>query len=131
MPHPLFDLRGKVALVTGGNSGLGLGFARGMAHYGAAKGAMVSVMKTLAVELGPYGIRANMVAPGYIRTDLGRDGDPAISRATEEAFAAQTPLRRIAQPEDVEGIAAYLASDAASFHSGDVIVVDGGYLAKI
>jgi NAD(P)-dependent dehydrogenase (short-subunit alcohol dehydrogenase family) len=103
----------------------------GMAHYAAAKGAMAAVMKSMAVELGRYGIRANMVAPGYIRTDLGRDGDPAAQAATQEFFASKTPIPRIGYPEDFEGIAAYLASDRASFHSGDIIVIDGGYLASI
>ncbi len=103
----------------------------GMAHYGAAKGALAAIMKSMAVDLGRYGIRANIVAPGYIRTELGRDGDTEVQRATENAFAARTPIPPIGYPEDFEGIAAYLASDRASFHSGDIIVIDGGYLASI
>ncbi len=101
----------------------------GMEHYGAAKGALASIMKSMAVELGPYGVRVNMIAPGYIKTNLGRSREPNSAR--DQAMVDRTPVGRVGYPEDFEAIAAYLASDGSSFHTGDIIVVDGGYLVKI
>jgi len=110
----------------------------GLAHYGAAKGALTSMMKSAAVDLGKYGVRVNVVAPGYIKTGAstrasrGRPPEsPAPPSALDQHMIDGTPLGRVGYPYDFEGIAAYLASDAARFHTGDVIVVDGGYMAKI
>ena len=100
----------------------------GMVHYAAAKGALASIMRSMAVELGQFGIRVNMVAPGYINTDLGRGREP---RPQDLLFAERTPIPRVGYPEDFEAIAAYLASDGAAFHTGDVIVIDGGYLVNV
>jgi NAD(P)-dependent dehydrogenase (short-subunit alcohol dehydrogenase family) len=102
----------------------------GMPHYGAAKGALASIMKSMAVELGKYGVRVNMVAPGYIKTDLGRGREEAQS-PQDKLFAERTPIPRVGYPEDFEGIAAYLASDASKFHTGDIIVIDGGWLINV
>ena len=110
---------GSLAVFTG---------SRGMAHYGAAKGALAAMMKSMAVDLGQYGIRVNMIAPGYIKTDIARDMDEEMVKAVDEMFASRTPIPRVGYPEDFEGVAAYLASDASSFHTGDIIVVDGGCL---
>jgi NAD(P)-dependent dehydrogenase (short-subunit alcohol dehydrogenase family) len=100
-----------------------------MAHYSAAKGALDSMGRTLASELGPHGIRVNVVAPGFILTEMvlaaGDAAKPFI-----DMFAAKAPLGRCGSPEDFEGIAAYLASDAARYHTGDTIVIDGGTLAR-
>ncbi len=103
----------------------------GRIHYGAAKGAMASMMVGMAADLGKYGIRANMIAPGYIKTDLGRSRPQGEISATDQIFTERAPLRRVGRPEDFEAIAAYLASDASSFHSGDIIVIDGGWMANI
>jgi NAD(P)-dependent dehydrogenase (short-subunit alcohol dehydrogenase family) len=110
----------------------------GMAHYGAAKGALVSIAKSAAVDLGPYGVRVNVVAPGYIKTGeatrASRGRAPETSgppSAYDQGFIDSTPMGRVGYPDDFEGIAAYLASDAARFHTGDVIVIDGGYLASV
>ncbi len=98
-------------------------------HYAAAKGALASVVRSVAVEYGRHGIRANMVAPGYFASSLGgRDPDVLAQR---EAQMAANPIPRAGRPEDLEGIAVYLASDASSYHTGDVIIIDGGKLAKI
>jgi NAD(P)-dependent dehydrogenase (short-subunit alcohol dehydrogenase family) len=96
----------------------------GMAHYAMAKGAMGAMVRSLAVELGKYDIRANTIAPGLVRVDRhgGTDSSPTSSR---------TPIPRPGHPEDFEGIAAYLASDASAFHTGDTIVIDGGYLVSL
>lgn len=101
---------------------------QGMEHYAAAKGALAAMIKGLAVEMGPYGVRANMLAPGFILTGMA-DDDPRID-AVVERFSAITPLGRPGHVSDMEGPAAYLASDASRFHTGDILVVDGGRSVK-
>lgn len=101
---------------------------QGMQHYAAAKGALSAMIKGLAVELGPYGVRANMLAPGFILSGF-HAGDPRAA-AISDKFAAITPLRRPGDLSDIEGPAAYLASDASKFHTGDILVVDGGRLVQ-
>jgi NAD(P)-dependent dehydrogenase (short-subunit alcohol dehydrogenase family) len=101
---------------------------QGMEHYAAAKGALAAMIKGLAVEMGQYGVRANMLAPGFIMTGMV-DGDPRIDALTQR-FAAITPLGRPGYVSDMEGPAVYLASDASRFHTGDILVVDGGRLVK-
>jgi NAD(P)-dependent dehydrogenase (short-subunit alcohol dehydrogenase family) len=118
------------SLIACGSLSLFLGVP-GMEHYAAAKGGVATIVRGMALELGKYGIRANVVAPGYIKTDLGRDREGSELSATDEFFASSTPIPRVGYPEDFEGIIAYLASDAARFHTGDTIVIDGGYLIKL
>lgn len=101
---------------------------QGLEHYGASKGALASMMKGLAVEMGQYGVRANMIAPGFIMTEM-TEGSPQ-TQALIEHFSSITPLGRPGYPSDIEGPAAYLASDASKFHTGDILVVDGGRMAK-
>jgi NAD(P)-dependent dehydrogenase (short-subunit alcohol dehydrogenase family) len=100
----------------------------GIANYTAAKGGMSAVIRGLAAELGKYGIRANTVAPGYTKTGFMEGQDPAIMAKIDGFFASKTPIARPGTPEDFEGIGAYLCSDASSFHSGDVLVIDGASL---
>jgi NAD(P)-dependent dehydrogenase (short-subunit alcohol dehydrogenase family) len=118
------------SLIACGSLSLFLGVP-GMEHYAAAKGAIATIVRGMALELGKHGIRANVVAPGYIKTDLGRDKDSAELSATEKHFASNTPVPRVGYPDDFEGIIAYLASDASRFHTGDTIVIDGGYLINL
>jgi NAD(P)-dependent dehydrogenase (short-subunit alcohol dehydrogenase family) len=99
-----------------------------MAHYAIAKGGLNSLSKTLAAELGPYGIRCNVIAPGFIHTEMTL-ADPAIGAAITAAVEAKTPLGRAGTPEDLEGAVVYLASDAARYHTGDTLVIDGGKLS--
>ena len=98
----------------------------GIANYAAAKGAGGAIIRTLAVELGQHGIRANTIAPGFIMTGMmqGMGEDHPIV----QHFASKAPIHRAGDPADFEGIAAYLASDASAFHTGDTIVIDGGAL---
>lgn len=101
--------------------------------YAAAKAGVVGLTRALAVELGPKGIRANAVLPGYIRTPiwrlwLDRAPDPEALLAR---IAARHPARRLGAPEDVAGVVAFLASDDASFITGATLVVDGGYTAQL
>lgn len=97
---------------------------QGMEHYAGAKGALAAMVKGLAVELGQYDIRVNMIAPGFILSGM-TDGNPETQKLTER-MSAVTPLGRPGVPEDIEGPAAYLASDASRFHTGDILVIDGG-----
>jgi 3-oxoacyl-[acyl-carrier protein] reductase len=101
----------------------------GQANYAAAKAGIQGLTKTLAIELGRFGIRANCVAPGFIATAMTAQTAERIGmdfEAFQEAAAEQTPLRRIGQPEDVAGVIAFLCSDDAAHVSGQVIYVRGG-----
>lgn len=102
----------------------------GMSHYAAAKGALHSMVKTLAAELGPQQIRVNMIAPGFIETEMTRS-DPQAFEMIDKVVQERTALGRTGQPEELEGAAVYLASDMSRYHTGDSLVVDGGQLAKL
>jgi NAD(P)-dependent dehydrogenase (short-subunit alcohol dehydrogenase family) len=94
-------------------------------HYAATKGAVISMMKSIAVEHGRYGVRANSILPGWIATDMtaGAQG----SEVFETKVISRVPARRWGTPEDFAGVAVYLASDASAYHSGDSFIVDGAY----
>jgi len=95
--------------------------------YSTAKSALVGFSRNLAAELGPLGIRVNCVAPGLVYpTDASR----STKEDVKEAIVAQTPLRRIARPEDVAGPVLFLASDWSRFVTGQVLMVDGGLVMK-
>jgi NAD(P)-dependent dehydrogenase (short-subunit alcohol dehydrogenase family) len=113
--------RGSVILISSiaalrGNAVIGV--------YGISKAAEAGLARNLAVEWGPKGVRVNAIAPGLIRTDFARAllEDPVRRQRSEQA----TPLRRIGEPEDIAGVALFLASDAAAFVTGQTIVADGG-----
>jgi 3-oxoacyl-[acyl-carrier protein] reductase len=97
------------------------------AHYNAAKGGVVLLTKTLAIELGPHNIRVNCVCPGYILTEsvVAMDTD----EFRQEYIDNKIPLRRVGQPEEVASVIAFLASDDAAFVNGESILIDGGQLA--
>jgi NAD(P)-dependent dehydrogenase (short-subunit alcohol dehydrogenase family) len=82
----------------------------------------------MATELAPLGVRVNMIAPGYIRTDIG--GGDQHAADTDAMFAQRTPVGRVGYPADVEAAAVYLACDASSFHTGDILTIDGGWRAS-
>lgn len=98
----------------------------GLLCYSAAKDAVVQLTKTLATEAGPHGIRVNVVAPGWIRTPMtGRHG-PEVQERTEAAMVRMSPLRRVGEPEDIARAVLYLASDASSFMTGQILRPNGG-----
>jgi NAD(P)-dependent dehydrogenase (short-subunit alcohol dehydrogenase family) len=101
----------------------------GKIPYAASKAAMGAAVRAMAVEFGKFGIRANTVAPGYIKT--GMTGEAAELSQVDKYFAAKTPIPRPGYPADFEGIAAYLCSDASSFHTGDTIIIDGASLIAL
>lgn len=101
---------------------------QGMEHYAAAKGALAAMVKGLAVEMGQYQVRANMLAPGFIVTEI-TSASPQKDQVVKH-FSSITPLGRPGYPADIEGPAVYLASDASRFHTGDILVVDGGRSVK-
>jgi 3-oxoacyl-[acyl-carrier protein] reductase len=94
----------------------------GQTNYAASKAGIIGFTKSLARELGSRGVRANVVAPGYVKTRL----TDAIPEEARETMLANTPLGRLGDPEDVAGAVRFLCSDAASFITGEVLLVDGG-----
>ena len=104
---------------------------RGQANYSAAKAGLQGFTKTLAIELGQFGITANAVAPGFIATDMTAATAARIGIGFEEfqkAAATQIPVRRVGTPEDVAHVISFLVSEGAGFVSGQVIYVAGGPL---
>jgi 3-oxoacyl-[acyl-carrier protein] reductase len=96
-------------------------------HYAAAKGGIVALTKTLALELGPFGITVNAIAPGFIATP--RIEEAAWGRASPEAhraFLDSIPLKRAGKPEDIAGVVATLCSEAGAYVSGATLDVNGG-----
>jgi len=94
----------------------------GQTNYGASKAGIIGFTKSLARELGSRGIRANVVAPGYVKTQL----TDVLPEAATKVMLDSTPLGRLGEPEDVAGAVRFLCSDEASFITGEVLLVDGG-----
>src|SRR5271167_383619 len=101
-----------------------------LSHYGAAKGALNAMSKAMAVELGRHGIRVNVVAPGFVVTEMIR-ANMELAAPLIEMVKTKAPLKRPGDPADFEGIAIYLASDASKYHTGDTLVIDGGQSASV
>jgi len=102
---------------------------RGQVNYSAAKAGMQGFTKTLAIELGRFGVTANAVAPGFIATDMTRSTAERMKISFEDFLAgaaAQIPVGRVGQPEDIAGTISFLTSEEAGFVSGQVIYVAGG-----
>jgi 3-oxoacyl-[acyl-carrier protein] reductase len=97
-------------------------------HYAAAKGGIIGLTKTLALELGPFGITVNAVAPGYIKTErIAKASWGMPSAEAEKLFVSSLPLRRAGNPQDIAGVVAMLCSDAGAYVSGATIDVNGGW----
>jgi len=120
-PHMVERGRGSVINVA---SVAGLGAMPFMSHYGAAKAAVLSLTRSIAVEWAHAGVRVNALVPGWVATDL-----TDFARASEEvgsALIARVPMQRWATVEEMTGPAVFLASDASSFMTGQALVIDGG-----
>ena len=123
--HMVEQRSGKMVLISS-TSALG---NRGQTNYSTAKAGLQGMTRTLAIELGPYNVNVNCVAPGFIATAMTQQTADRMGVPFEtfrEAVSEQVPLRRVGEPEDVAGTIAYLCSDDASYVSGQVIYVRGG-----
>ena len=115
-------LRRRGGSIVAISSVVGLSGNIGQVNYAAAKAGMIGMVKTLAREAAPRGVRVNAIAPGYISTDM----TAAIPEQYREKIMEQTPLGRLGSPEDVAAAVAFLCSSDASFITGSVLTVDGG-----
>jgi 3-oxoacyl-[acyl-carrier protein] reductase len=125
--HMVDQLHGRIVNLSS-SSALG---NRGQANYSAAKAGMQGFTKTLAIELGQFGVTANAVAPGFIATDMTAATAARVGMSFEDfqkAAASQIPVRRVGAPDDVAHLISYLVSEGAGFVSGQVIYVAGGPL---
>jgi 3-oxoacyl-[acyl-carrier protein] reductase len=126
----LMARRGAGGVVINMSSTNGIAGEEDYAHYNASKGGVLLLTKTMAVELGPLGIRVNALCPGYISTPLNTAIAAGLGADFEAAYARdRIPLRRTGRPEEVAAAYAFLASDDASFIHGAGLVIDGGQLA--
>ena len=121
IPYMVRNQAGRIINIT---SMWGLVGASCEAHYSAAKAGLIGLTKALAKELGPSGITVNAVAPGVIATDMNAH----LGREDMDALIDETPVGRIGRVEDVARMVGYLASDEASFITGEVMNVSGGFV---
>lgn len=117
-------IRQKCGVIINISSVWGLVGASCEVHYSTAKAAIIGMTKALAKELGPSGIRVNAIAPGVINTEMNAH----LSVDDMDALVSETPLSRIGQPSDVASAALFLASENASFVTGEVLNVSGGFV---
>jgi 3-oxoacyl-[acyl-carrier protein] reductase len=115
-------IRRRAGAIVNVSSIVGLHGNPGQTNYSASKAGIIGFTKALARELGNRGVRANVVAPGYVATRL----TDVLPEDLKGAMLANTPLGRFGEPEDVARAVRFLASDEAAFITGDVLLVDGG-----
>jgi len=118
---------GKIINIASVASGqVGIGFPT-LAHYSASKGGIIALTETLAVELAPYGIRVNAIAPGMIETPM--IASIKENPQQEKEMLKRVPMGRVGKPEEVSNLVLFLASDESSYITGSTVVIDGGWLA--
>ena len=123
--HMVEQKYGKVVLLSS-TSALG---NRGQTNYSTAKAGLQGMARTLAIELGPFNVNVNVVAPGFVETRMTRSTAERMGvdfEAFKVGAASQIPLRRVGQPEDIASVIAFLCSDESSYVSGQTIYVRGG-----
>jgi NAD(P)-dependent dehydrogenase (short-subunit alcohol dehydrogenase family) len=118
----MMEREGGGSLVVTASLAVTHGFSR-YQHYAASKGAVMSMVRSLAVELGPHGVRANAVLPGYFSTPVSAD----LDEQRRARILSRIPMARQGAPDELGGLAVYLAGPASSYQTGASIVVDGGY----
>ncbi|MBW9092570.1 SDR family oxidoreductase [Microbacterium jejuense] len=118
--------RGGSIVAIGSMSGELANAPQRQAAYNASKGAVHLAVKSLAIEFAEQNIRINAVAPGYVGTELTKDGVPSD---WWDDWVRRTPMARLGRPEEIASLVAFLASDAASYMTGSIVLVDGGYSA--
>jgi NAD(P)-dependent dehydrogenase (short-subunit alcohol dehydrogenase family) len=124
---PQLQRAGGGSIILVGSVSALAGFARAQDGYTAAKGALIALNKSLAVQFAKDKIRANIIHPGIVDTPLQA---PYLSEALRREFEAGIPLGRIAHPREIAQVALFLASDESSYMTGTELVVDGGFLAQ-
>jgi glucose 1-dehydrogenase/2-deoxy-D-gluconate 3-dehydrogenase len=127
--------RGGCIINIGSTASVQPSFVPGHVHYAAAKGGILLLTKSLAKELAPYGIRVNLIVPGGIDPRLAGQSHTGLSIdesavKTGKEFLKRVPLGRMGRPDDIGTVALFLASEASSYMTGSLIVVDGGYLVS-
>ncbi len=116
---------GGSIVAIGSNSGFIIDKPQPQAHYNTSKAAVHQMVKALAVELAPYKIRVNAVAPGYVMTEMTKRG--LSTQEWVKMWEEMTPMHRFANPSEIAYTMLFLASDAASYVTGAILLVDGGY----
>jgi 2-dehydro-3-deoxy-D-gluconate 5-dehydrogenase len=126
--HPVMKSAGRGKIISIGSMFAFFG-CEALPAYGASKGGIVQLTKSLAVAWAPHNIQVNSILPGFINTDLSADGKRDVP-GMAEGVVARTPAGRWGEPEDIAGTAIFLASRASDFITGAAIPVDGGFAVK-
>ncbi len=124
-----FLAQGTGGVIVMNSSNASIAAFEDLTPYGAAKGGVDMLVRGLAAEWGPHGIRVNAFNPGYTNHSMTEQGQAYLEQASSEIIA-RTPLRRMAEMREMVGPAVFLASDAASFVTGTILLADGGWCAQ-